>query len=1529
MANYTDQLVNGEWILDAASSADRTRVTDHGIFIVSAGAVANSTLLAQEDRTQALPEMRVAGVANGITVADGSLILLEGGEAEGITVGGHGTMIAKQNSIARQVFVADGATLMQESGSSIGTLVLTEYAVFGYDFNCISLEPGREIAANESRNYIVKTQQIVEDGQTSYDAKVTGNAVQQVLSGGVALGSQVYADGTLIVNAGGKALMFELTSGAGIRYDFGAIVDGWGVDGGTRVIIRSDGSSSWRYEVDGYRIVSEGLVSFEDIIVDGGEQLVDGGEASYTKIQLGGSMTVTHGRANVSDVSGTLILSGADAISNYAEINGGGVLTAGQGSTVSNAQIRSGGRLELAAGAVLNGVIRATGAISIAGELGEGSGGVFLFHFSREGDAPVSPEEITTTVVNDLTLLPGFELYIFIDAADQPEGEYRLAGNAADFTGTISLVTDSYRNVLYQFSGTDGAVTIAGITYSLSLNRDGELLFHVDNTPVEIDTEAPLKLRGFVDNIYDANSVTIYWQEGRDNVAVTGYEFRCYRAGSDAATAEKLTQENNAVTMENLEAGRYHYQARAMDAAGNLGEWSDVSTFYIAETAETHTDLNIVLSTVLWGHDWLPERYSDPAPSRPNDVTGYYFADAEKLLISQDMLYCWGGASSNLLTWAGWAVAANPEWDNEDKVLEYYIDHWKNEGGYDADGFSWFLNGVGATGMIDVPMDGGNLFPTIDYRSVTVNLNATAYQENFADALSDCFDAGFGVGFNIYSDSGMAHAITGWGYEVDGDDFYVYYSDSDSDYWGGSEDRRDAVNRLSRSLLDYNEEDGRWYMSDYGITGTYLGDVEGIRQFDKKMLGQNETFDDARNLEFNGNQIERAGNLDGENDDDYYMFSTYYDAEILLLVAMAFDDPILTGINITLYAEDKSSVLYTTSDYATSQEYRFLAGINSTYYLLVCGSAAVSDDELALGINSYLVSIWGGADSETRKAAGISSADDHWTQVYQNEDYSFAVSDRYSNLNSLSLFSVMAPAASGEGEAATANWIGYDDKADMRHVTFAEAGSYNFNLSAVTGNLTLAIYQLYNDKLKLVRRVSVNAKTSEAKRGIFNLLLDAGTDYFVMVQSTQKAGTSYDVTLDGTVYVQADRGDDSFAAVFGNPDYTVYTTAMTGSAEGVPELSLFGDNWVGFGDIIDYRILTLADAGRYDFTISQLDERAGGKFTIYSIRENGTLKREAVVSGSNKKEMERAGLLLQAGDYVVSFASTNWKSGYDTDYAVALSGTAFAQADLGDDSFAAVFGNADYTVFTAVASGSAEELSELSLFGDNWVGFGDSVDYRILTLANAGSYEFTLSQLDEKAGGKFTIYSIRENGTLKREATVSGSNKKETERVGVLLQAGDYVVSFASTSWKSGRNTDYTVTLSGTAFGKADASDNNWQNANILDPALGVNDGWVGFSDLLDWYRFDVVFDSAAVLSLSEALGDGARVTLYREGVDGRSPIKITSTRSRSGVAEISRLLDSGVYYLNIEAQGAAKKAGTDYQLGIELDAISKNTLIA
>ncbi|MBS1369155.1 MAG: hypothetical protein HPZ91_04270 [Lentisphaeria bacterium] len=1210
-------------------------------------------------------------------------------------------------------------------------------------------------------------------GSASYITATTGAI--RVSSGGSASYVQLEQAAKMNVESGGSVDHFQVQDNDSIGYDFHTTVSGTGEQG---ELINSTPESSFNYDISVRQDVPAGYIAYQCSVASGAvQEIMDGGEASYTTVKSGGLQLVRDGGiANATEVSGELELeSGAE--SNYAAVANGGKMTARAGSTVNNVTLAAGGLLTLETGAEINGVTWTSGRIEASGAV-DAHLLVLALTPNEDTELAVTPSDIAIPLLNDITFFRNTDLRVAVGFADQQEGEYKLAGNAAGFTGSITVTGANFFHVYTALSVGD-TFTNSRRTLTLSINASDELILTIENYTGE-DMTPPDPLRSITSVVCDDNSVMIHWADGSDDIGVTGYELRYYPEDGSGSKAKTIRTASSQCQLDDLKPGRYQYQVRAVDGSGKAGEWSTAQSFItVSDAGNGDAPEGPILSTTLWGHDYLPELYKPAEPVQPGDVNGFYFADAEKLMGIQDQDYCWAASTANVLTWTGWAENSQPAFANEDETFEYFIESWKNETGEQQDAFSWFLNGANATGNCAVPVEGGNLYPTLDCKDYMITVTADEAGGDFAELLLSCFISGYGVTFGIYSDQGLAHAITGWGFELKGKDIYLYYSDSDSDSWGGSSDRRDAPNRLSKTLLSVDRKDGRLYLEDYDAEGTYLGQFSALRQFDRNFLGESETFDDARRLEFNNGSVLRAGNVDGENDDDYYVFSTSFTGAVDIRVVMNSAESFISGITISLYDAAKN-LLWSAAEAALEQVCSFTAAANLDYYLVVLGNAFTSDASLPLDINSYRVELSAGAEWR----AGVSAEDDTWQQVLGSAAYSELVPGGAPILPEKDIFTVTVTPAGSTEEAEVPNWVGKEDKVDMRALRFEQAGSYDFSVTAVTDKLKLTVYRLENGKLKKVKGISVSAKTKEEKRGIFSLNLAADTDYIVAVQSGGKSGTNYDVSLGGEVFVNAERGDDSYELAAADPDYTVSIA------------------------------------------------KSEGAFTI---------------------------------------------------------------------------------------------LNAVSLFNYNWVGFGDTADYRMLELADAGSYNFSVSTLEGRASGKFTLWQVRDNGKLKKVVTVSGSSKKEGVKDGMLLESGTYAISFESKNWKSGHNTDYTVMLDGTVFGQANQrDDNDWRNAAAVTAGEAVREEWVGFSDLRDFFRFEVAADSACSLELSGATGQDAKITLFRRNFDGKgnekNPVKIASQRSADGFAGLTEYLSAGIYYFSVEAQGSAKKSGTNYDIDLTLN---------
>ena len=104
-------------------------------------------------------------------------------------------------------------------------------------------------------------------------------------------------------------------------------------------------------------------------------------------------------------VSGVLTLAGG-AVSNYAEVEAGGMVEAAAGAVLNNTTVQQGGTLSLAAGSELNGMISVAGSL-LAGGAVDASGCVIDFDLTG---GEVAANALTGVLVNDITRLEGASL---------------------------------------------------------------------------------------------------------------------------------------------------------------------------------------------------------------------------------------------------------------------------------------------------------------------------------------------------------------------------------------------------------------------------------------------------------------------------------------------------------------------------------------------------------------------------------------------------------------------------------------------------------------------------------------------------------------------------------------------------------------------------------------------------------------------------------------------------------------------------------------------------------------------------------------------------------------------------------------------------------------------------------------------------------------------------------------------------------------------------------------------------------------
>ena len=345
-------------------------------------------------------------------------------------------------------------------------------------------------------------------------------------------------------------------------------------------------------------------------------------------------------------------------------------------------------------------------------------------------------------------------------------------------------------------------------------------------------------------------------------------------------------------------------------------------------------------------------------------------------------------------------------------------------------------------------------------------------------------------------------------------------------------------------------------------------------------------------------------------------------------------------------------------------------------------------------------------------------------------------------------------------------------------------------------------------------------------------------------------------------------------------------------------------DWVGFGDTVDYNSFTLESAASIAFDFEAGDAAKLDIWTLTGTAGKYSLKSLVNVAGKLDKNTGRytgstKAVLLEAGTYYIGVQSTNAAKGGNADYTVVLNDKRqfFTEGSYDDNEW--------------------EEAPEISteIAMDGWVGFGDAIDYRCVTVnENGGVYSFNLTGVEDNV--KMTVYSVDAKGKLKSLKSVSATAKKPEISTGTLTLggAGTYVVAVEATGAKKAQNSHYSVEME--ELGVFTGMDNNdWNTATALDGAFngclgkGTDADTVDYLDLSNW-------NGGLVLEMEAG---SVKASFYDENKKAVKLAAVTfaNNTSKKGVSSLTlkdgdkvndsiqiAALDESVKYLKIEAAG-------------------------
>ncbi len=498
--------------------------------------------------------------------------------------------------------------------------------------------------------------------------------------------------------------------------------------------------------------------------------------------------------------------------------------------------------------------------------------------------------------------------------------------------------------------------------------------------------------------------------------------------------------------------------------------------------------------------------------------------------------------------------------------------------------------------------------------------------------------------------------------------------------------------------------------------------------------------------------------------------------------------------------------------------------------------------------------------------------------------------------------------------------IGYEeDKLDFFRLDLDCAGRYTISMAASAMNAKVTLLGANGKTVLGSATIGANGLAEIASK-----LLTSGT-YYLKVENTDKGKTAgkYEIVYGGELFNHP--GNTLLNNTWDGAD--VARTDVTGVGDFLENVVLITDEWVGLGDAIDFQQIAPGAAGRYNFTVSELEAKT--KLTLYqlvtSAKGKQSLKKIKSVTTSDISAGFSGVLLDAANTYFVAVEAPNAKKGGCTGYEVRLDGELFNHA--GNALQNSTWNAADVAV-TRV-TGEGDVLRNVALIADEWVGFTDAIDFQQLELGASGSYSFTLTGVEGKA--KLTLYQLvtSKSGkqSLKAIKSISVSEGEGGFSNLLLDSSNTYFVAVQAPSASKGVGTKYEVYLDGMLFNHAGNAfkNNTWngeevQNTFVASPdrvAL-LADEWVGFGDTIDFQRFSVGADGAFNLSL-EGVENKLKVTVYEVLDNGK--VKKLKTKTVSAACDVFSgltLYADRSYAISVEAPGASKGQNSAYTLSIE-----------
>ena len=421
--------------------------TDLGTVFVSSGGVADTTTVLSGGTMFVYS----GGIVVSTFVASSGGLFVIGGSASVTTVDGWGSLTVSAGGTATSNTInANGAVFVSNGGTVESTFVCSNGNVHVYD--------GGSAVDNELQGEVH-----VSNGGVAVSTVISSGAKLNISNGGVAVSNTAYHEGYIYVYTGGSAVSTFLSGG-----------NIWASSGGAAI--------STVVGESGYLLVNDSGTATSTVVGSSGTMAVFNATAGETVVESRGVMSVASGSvvSTVVENRGSFTIGDSGvAISTFIESRG--TTTVSSGGVASETYVSSGGRFGIQeSGIASDTLISSGGSVTVAsggkvtGSTTIISGAVVTFQAGGIVDFDISPlQPNNAALVNDLSLVGGTPSYTLTVSGTQELGTYTLAGGAAGFDQTVTVVTDL--GVELGTVTIDSELYVNGVNYSLDVDPTGSL----------------------------------------------------------------------------------------------------------------------------------------------------------------------------------------------------------------------------------------------------------------------------------------------------------------------------------------------------------------------------------------------------------------------------------------------------------------------------------------------------------------------------------------------------------------------------------------------------------------------------------------------------------------------------------------------------------------------------------------------------------------------------------------------------------------------------------------------------------------------------------------------------------------------------------------------------------------------------------------------------------------------------------------------------------------------------------------------